>query len=281
MSQNDFVIGNQTFPSTRADINSALQALASLSSGGSAPTTTYANMLWYDTTNNILKIRNEADDGWANIAYIDQTSDQFRVLNNTPVVTTANSIQGLLGVQSEATWETATSTTETLVSPAKVKALVDATNLGWTYATAQATTSGTSFDFFGIPSGVNEVTILFNSVSLDGSDDILVQVGQSSGGMLTTGYKSGGQINGATNSTSTSGFTVTGGNASREIIVSMTLHRYGTKWISSHSGIDYTSNRGMFGGGSITTPTGLDRVRITRDGTNTFDGGEVVVGYRA
>ena len=29
MSQNDFVIANQTFPNTRADINRALQALAS------------------------------------------------------------------------------------------------------------------------------------------------------------------------------------------------------------------------------------------------------------
>ena len=57
MSQNDLVIANQSFPATRADINSALQALGSLNSGSSAPATTYANMLWYDTANNTLKMR--------------------------------------------------------------------------------------------------------------------------------------------------------------------------------------------------------------------------------
>jgi hypothetical protein len=57
MSQNDLVIANQTFPSFRSDLNNALQALGSLNSGSSAPSTTYANMMWYDTTANILKVR--------------------------------------------------------------------------------------------------------------------------------------------------------------------------------------------------------------------------------
>ena len=67
MSQNDFTIANQTFPNTRADINSALQALASTSSGSSAPSTTFANQLFYDTTNNLLKIRNEDNDAFITI----------------------------------------------------------------------------------------------------------------------------------------------------------------------------------------------------------------------
>ena len=62
MSQHDMNIANQTFPATRADINDALQALASLSSGDAAPSTTFANMLWYDTLNNILKMRAEPND---------------------------------------------------------------------------------------------------------------------------------------------------------------------------------------------------------------------------
>lgn len=64
MSQNDYVIGNQAFASFRADVNDALQALASNSSGPTAPTTTYANQTWYDTANDQLKIRNEANSGW-------------------------------------------------------------------------------------------------------------------------------------------------------------------------------------------------------------------------
>jgi hypothetical protein len=67
MSQNDFTIANQTFPSTRSDINSALQALASLSSGTSAPSTTFAGMFWYDTTNGLIKQRNAADSAWVTL----------------------------------------------------------------------------------------------------------------------------------------------------------------------------------------------------------------------
>lgn len=76
MSQHDFNIANQGFPAFRSDLNSALGALASLSSGASEPTTTVANMLWYDTTNDLLKMRNEDDDAWITIAYLDQTADE-------------------------------------------------------------------------------------------------------------------------------------------------------------------------------------------------------------
>ena len=67
MSQHDLDIANQTASAVRSDINNALQALGSTNSGASAPATTYANMLWYDTTANILKIRAEANDAWISI----------------------------------------------------------------------------------------------------------------------------------------------------------------------------------------------------------------------
>jgi hypothetical protein len=125
MSQHDFDIANQTASNARADINSALKALVSNSSGGSEPATKYANQFWYDTTNNILKLRNEANSAWLSVGYIDQTGG-FRVLDNTQVVNTSGTQTGLLGDQSQATWESGTGTTESLVSPAKVKAAIDA-----------------------------------------------------------------------------------------------------------------------------------------------------------
>ena len=125
MSQNDLVISNQTFPATRADITSALQALGSNNSGPSAPSTTYANMMWYDTTSNILKIRAEANDAWINIGYLDQSLDTFKILNDTIVATTGGATTGLIGDQSTATWQSGTGSTESLVSPAKVKAAID------------------------------------------------------------------------------------------------------------------------------------------------------------
>ena len=154
MSQNDLVISNQTFPATRADITSALQALGSTNSGPSAPSTTYANMMWYDTTSNILKIRAEANDAWINIGYLDQSLDTFKILNDTIVATTGGATTGLIGDQSTATWQSGTGSTESLVSPAKVKASVIAnaptysqpTSLGavGTYALLARPTNGST-----------------------------------------------------------------------------------------------------------------------------------------
>jgi hypothetical protein len=88
MSQHDYDIANATAPNARADINNALKALASTSSGGSAPSTTYANMIYYNTTNNVLYKRNEADSGWVNLGTVDETANTFTPsgsLSFTPV----------------------------------------------------------------------------------------------------------------------------------------------------------------------------------------------------
>jgi hypothetical protein len=77
MSQNDFNLANQGFPSMRADINSAFQALATNSSGATAPPTTYAHQWWYDTGSDTLKIRNEGNDAWIDLAAFDQTTDSW------------------------------------------------------------------------------------------------------------------------------------------------------------------------------------------------------------
>jgi hypothetical protein len=79
MSQNDFNIANQGFPATRADINSALQALASTSAGATAPSTTYAYQFWYDSTANLLKMRNAGNDAWITLAAFDQAADEWEV----------------------------------------------------------------------------------------------------------------------------------------------------------------------------------------------------------
>lgn len=124
MSQHDLDIANQTASAARSDINNALQALGSTNSGASAPSTTYANMLWYDTNSNILKMRAEANDAWISIGYFDQSTDAFRILDDTQVVNTSGTQTGIIGDQATATWETGTGTTDSLVSPAKVKAAI-------------------------------------------------------------------------------------------------------------------------------------------------------------
>jgi hypothetical protein len=82
MSQHDYSIANQGFPAFRSDLNDALAAIASSSSGASAPTTTYANQLWMDTTNHVLKVRNEDNDAWINLATFDQTTDAVTYIDD-------------------------------------------------------------------------------------------------------------------------------------------------------------------------------------------------------
>ena len=89
MSQHDFEIDNQSFPATRADLNLALLAAVSNSSGADAPTTTYANQWWVDTTANKLKLRNGDNDAWIEIATLDQTADN--VLSITTAALTLGS----------------------------------------------------------------------------------------------------------------------------------------------------------------------------------------------
>lgn len=75
MAQHDYTIANQTFPNTRTDLNNVFAAIVSQNSGATAPSTTYAYQLWYDTTTDILKMRNANDDAWIELFTIDQTAD--------------------------------------------------------------------------------------------------------------------------------------------------------------------------------------------------------------
>tara|TARA_B100001057_G_scaffold21063_1_gene19518 strand:- start:9217 stop:10140 length:924 start_codon:yes stop_codon:yes gene_type:complete len=60
----DYNIADQVGASFRADLNIALGDIQSLNSGSSDPNTTVAYKIWADTANNLLKIRNSANNGW-------------------------------------------------------------------------------------------------------------------------------------------------------------------------------------------------------------------------
>jgi len=77
MSQHDFNIANQTFPSFRADLNDALQASATMSAGSSAPTTPYAYQLWFDTTDGSWKVRNSGNTAWITTIKTDPSTGAF------------------------------------------------------------------------------------------------------------------------------------------------------------------------------------------------------------
>lgn len=89
MSQHDLTIANQGFPAFRSDLNDALQALGSQSSGATAPSTTFANMIWYDTANNIVKMRNEDNDAWISLFTLDQTTDALTAIGSLTLTNAA------------------------------------------------------------------------------------------------------------------------------------------------------------------------------------------------
>jgi len=100
MSQHDYVIANQTFPATRTDINNALGAVVSTNAGATAPSTTYAYQLWYDTGNDDLKMRNADNDAWIALFSFDQTADTALV-SGAGGITFPDSAKAIFGAGSD------------------------------------------------------------------------------------------------------------------------------------------------------------------------------------
>jgi len=149
--------------------------------------------------------------------------------------------------------------------------------------TVQATTSGTTKDFTGIPSWVKRITVMFAGVSLSGTSSVLVQIG--SGSVTTTGYTSNGNDLNMTSGTgglsSTAGMVVSMNNAARSFSGHMMLTNIsGNIWVSSHYGAGVGTSFSNVGGGNVTLSGTLDRVRITTvNGTDTFDAGSINILY--
>lgn len=94
MSTHDYVIDNQSAPAFRADLNNVLAAIASQNSSGVAPTVTFANMVWYDTTNNQIKKRNESNSAWITLGTIDETAGTFTPSGERALATQAQAEAG-------------------------------------------------------------------------------------------------------------------------------------------------------------------------------------------
>jgi len=74
VAQHDYVISNGTGAAVRSDLNGALAAIATINSGATAPTTTYAFQLWADTTTGLLKIRNAANSAFVTVGTLASTN---------------------------------------------------------------------------------------------------------------------------------------------------------------------------------------------------------------
>jgi len=267
----DLVVPNTSAAGVRSAINTRLQALGTQQSGATAPATTYPYQFWADTTAGQLKIRNSANSAFVVVGTLDVANLGLAPLasptfTGTPAAPTAGS---------------GTNTTQLATTAFVQAALAQAQPV---LMTSQASTSGTSIDFTGIPSTAKRITILFNDISTNGSSTVVVRLG-TSGGVVTSGYNSRTMIMSVGTTpfltSETAGFAIQGGDSASLRLGRFVLHNLtGNTWMCSGTSIVYSWTYGNMHEGALTLSGTLDRIRITTiNGTDTFDAGTINVMY--
>ena len=155
-----------------------------------------------------------------------------------------------------------------------------------TLGTEQATTSGTSIDFTGIPSWVKKIIIQFVGVSTNGTSNLLIRIGDS-GGIETASYAGAGSgyTSGAAPSVTnyTAGFGITTADAANVLhgAITLTLEDSSDNTWACVGTLALSNAASMFHvAGTKSLSATLDRVRLTTvNGTDAFDAGAVNILY--
>ena len=79
----NYEIANSSGLVFRGRVNEVFAAVQSNNSGATEPTGTVAYQLWYDTTTNILKMRNSSNSAWISLFTVDQTDGVWSVNANS------------------------------------------------------------------------------------------------------------------------------------------------------------------------------------------------------
>jgi hypothetical protein len=153
-----------------------------------------------------------------------------------------------------------------------------ATNSVNKLSTAVASTSGTAIDFTDIPAWVERITVMFQNVSLSLNESYLVQLGTGSTTYTTSGYTATsilGTTGGNTLNTSTAGLimgaSLASGFASGHMVITNIT---GNSWVSS-SVLKRGTDGVQMSSGDVSLGAVLTAVRITSNGTSTFDSGTI------
>jgi hypothetical protein len=152
--------------------------------------------------------------------------------------------------------------------------------------TAVATTSGSTVNFTGLPSWIKRFTVVLDNVGVTGTDNLLIQLGDS-GGIETTGYISTAEFITFSPTLSAGGFSNTSGvivtigaavNLSTGSIVFNNIS--GNRWVATgqHNFSNIVTTLGWSAGEKTLSAT-LDRVRITLTGADSFNNGSVNIIY--
>ncbi len=224
-----------------------------------------------------VKLANEAvetakiDDGAVTTAKLADTSVTFAKVASSTISNTSENQAG--------------TATDKIPTVAGVKESIDQFAAAKSYThPSQATTSGTSKDFTLTLSGVNEIEVIFDDNSLSGTDNIIIQIGDA-GGIETTGYdsyavthNSGGAVTNITNGymvriAKTTGV-LTGSYFLR--LSPMTSNKWAGGGVLSVDSLDTSQTAA----GKKTLSDTITTVRVTINGSDTFDGGAVTIRER-
>ena len=145
------------------------------------------------------------------------------------------------------------------------------------------TASGTSIEFTSIPSWVKRITVMFQGVSTNGTNYILVQAGTGSTPTYTTsGYLAQLSTTGASSistAAQTTGFGVINPSASAELYGGsfVLTNLSGNVWSGVGSTACTTGTRMVLSSGVISLAAALTAVRVTS--ADTFDAGTINILY--
>lgn len=149
--------------------------------------------------------------------------------------------------------------------------------------TPQASTSGTSIDFTGIPAGVKKITVTFAGVSTNGTGQLRIQIGTAAG-LETSGYVSGAYgIAGSGGATSTSGLILDYGARTAGLVTTgkyelVLANSTAYTWVASGT-LASGLTSGSSAAGSKSAAGVVDRISVVTDGVDAFDAGEINVMY--
>jgi hypothetical protein len=204
MAQNDLVIANQSFPSFRTDLNSALQAINTSQSGTSRPSGAVSGTIWLDTTSATsptLKYYDGADD--ISLATLDHSANTVNWLDSTVSITgLSTTATGTVLTLSDSA---STSTVNLIIDNQKEIRFRETTANGTNYIGLKAPASVTADLTFTLPVAptVNNQALIsstagvmaFTPYTFPTSDGTASQVLQTNGsGVLSFASAGGGKV---------------------------------------------------------------------------------------
>lgn len=237
MATHDYVIDNQSASAFRTDLNNALQAILTQNSNAAAPATTAANMIWYDTANDQIKKRNEANSAWIILGTVNEGAGTF-----------TQSGERAIASQPQAEAGTDNTTVMTPLRAAQAIAALSPTYVDTVLLGTLTTTSGSTQTLSGLVlTDYKFLFMTFNGVS-----------------MSTTTYFRVGGVSGPSSDTLTSSGNTLSGHCNIDL----------QNGVGSLSTDENTGGSGLFTAGPTGFTNASTSVSITTY-TGTFDAGSV------